>query len=70
MSVTAFIKPIQTNKGIFYTFQSAIEDINLTFSNGSNKTRFSKFALLRIPEIGTPNQLETDNNPGLQTAPR
>lgn len=61
MSVAPFIKPIQTNKGIFYTFQSAIEDINLTFSNGANKTRFSKFALLRVPEIGTPNTLATDN---------
>lgn len=61
MSIAPFIKPIQTNKGIFYTFQSGIEDINLTFSNGSNKTRFSKFALLRIPEIGTPDTLATDN---------
>ena len=61
MAIAPFIKPIQTNKGIFYSFQSSIEDINLTFSNGTNKTRFSKFALLRIPEIGTPDTLATDN---------
>lgn len=61
MAVAPFIKPIQTKQGILYTFQSSIEDINMTFSNGSNKTKFSKFALLRLPEIGTPNTLATDN---------
>lgn len=61
MPIAPFIKPIQTSKGILYTFQSSIEDINLTFSNGTNKTRFSKFALLRVPEIGTPDSLVTDN---------
>ena len=56
MAVTPLIKPIQTKKGIFYTFQSALEDLNLTFNNnGANKFRFSKFVLLRIPEIGDPN---------------
>lgn len=56
MAVTPLIKPIQTKKGIFYTFQSALEDLNMTFSNnGANKFRFSKFVLLRIPEIGDPN---------------
>lgn len=56
MAVTPLIKPIQTKKGIFYTFQSALEDLNLTFNNnGANKFKFSKFVLLRIPEIGDPN---------------
>lgn len=56
MAVTPLIKPIQTKKGIFYTFQSALEDLNMTFSNnGANKFKFSKFVLLRIPEIGDPN---------------
>jgi hypothetical protein len=56
MAVTPLIKPIQTKKGIFYTFQSALEDLNLTFNNnGANKFKFSKFVLLRIPEIGNPN---------------
>jgi hypothetical protein len=56
MAVTPLIKPIQTKKGIFYTFQSALEDLNMTFNNnGANKFKFSKFVLLRIPEIGDPN---------------
>lgn len=61
MAVTPLIKPIQNKKGIFYTFQSALEDINITLSNSENAVRFSKFALLRIPEFGTPDSLETDN---------
>lgn len=61
MAIAPFIKPILTNKGIFYTFQSSLEDINLTFNNGVNKFRFSKFALIRFPEMGTPDTLATDN---------
>lgn len=61
MAVTPLIKPVQDKKGIFYNFQSALEDINITLSNSENAVRFSKFALLRIPEIGTPNNLATDN---------
>lgn len=61
MAVTPLIKPIQDKKGIFYNFQSALEDINITLSNSENAVRFSKFALLRIPEIGTPDYLPTDN---------
>lgn len=61
MAVAPLIKPIQTTKGMFYTFQSALEDLNLTFNNNSNKFRFSKFALLRIPEIAIPSTLATDN---------
>ena len=61
MAVTPLIKPVQDKKGIFYNFQSALEDINLTLTNSENAVRFSKFALLRIPEIGTPDYLPTDN---------
>ena len=61
MAVTPLIKPVQDKKGIFYNFQSALEDINITLSNSENSVRFSKFALLRIPEIGTPDNLSTDN---------
>lgn len=61
MAVTPLIKPVQDKKGIFYNFQSALEDINITLSNSENAVRFSKFALLRIPEIGVPNNLVTDN---------
>jgi hypothetical protein len=61
MAVTSLIKPVQNKKGIFYNFQSALEDINITLSNSENAVRFSKFILLRIPEIGEPNALQTDN---------
>jgi hypothetical protein len=61
MAVAPLIKPIQTQKGMFYSFQSAIEDLSLTFNNNTNKFRFSKFALLRIPEIGIPSTMEKDN---------
>lgn len=61
MAVAPLIKPIQTQKGMFYTFQSAIEDLSLTFNNNTNKFQFSKFALLRIPEIGLPDSIDTDN---------
>ena len=61
MAVTPLIKPVQNKKGIFYNFQSALEDINITLANSESAVRFSKFALLRIPEIGEPNNLATDN---------
>lgn len=61
MAVTPLIKPIQNKTGIFYNFQSALEDINITLSNSENAVRFSKFVALRIPEIGEPNVLSTDN---------
>jgi hypothetical protein len=61
MAVAPLIKPIQTKKGMLYSFQSALEDLNLTFNNNTNKFRFSKFALLRIPEIGIPASIATDN---------
>ena len=61
MAVTPLIKPVQDKKGIFYNFQSALEDINVTLSNSENAVRFSKFALLRIPRIGEPDYLPTDN---------
>lgn len=63
MAVTPLIKPIQTKKGIFYTFQSGIEDLNSTFNNnGGNTFKFSKFVLLRIPEIGDPNNVKLLDN--------
>lgn len=61
MAVAPLIKPITTQKGMFYTFQSAIEDLSLTFNNNTNKFKFSKFALLKIPEIGLPSTIDKDN---------
>tara|TARA_Y100000389_G_C17466114_1_gene525715 strand:- start:1794 stop:3929 length:2136 start_codon:yes stop_codon:yes gene_type:complete len=61
MAVTPLLKPIQNKKGILYTFQSALEDINITLANSENSVRYSKFACLRIPEFGVPNTLASDN---------
>lgn len=52
MPTTPFIRPITSPEGIMYTFPSSIED----------KFVFSKFALLRIPEIGQLNDAETNDN--------
>jgi hypothetical protein len=53
MSKTPFIRPLQIQGGTFYTFTSAAEDLAFTFNNSVNKFRFSKFALLNIPNIDT-----------------
>lgn len=58
MSKTPFIRPLQVQGGTFYTFTSAAEDLSFTFNNSINKFKFSKFALLNIPNI--------DNNTNTQ----
>lgn len=52
MAITSFIKPVDNDKGIFYTFQSARHDMSRTFNKNF---RFSKYVLLRFPEMGTEN---------------
>lgn len=51
MAKTPFIQPLQLTGGTFYTFTSAAEDLSFTFNNSTNKFKFSKFALLNIPDI-------------------
>ena len=51
MAKTPFIRPLQVQGGTFYTFTSSAEDLSFTFNNSVNKFRFSKFALLNIPDI-------------------
>ena len=58
MAVTPFIKPIQNRKGSFYTFQSAIDDVTLTFNHDNKKFKFTKYVLLRIPDMGVPDNIE------------
>jgi hypothetical protein len=60
MAKTPFIRPLQVQGGTFYTFTSAAEDLSFTFNNSVNKFRFSKFALLNIPDID--NNASTDTN--------
>jgi hypothetical protein len=51
MAKTPFIRPLQVQGGTFYAFSSAAEDLSFTFNNSINKFKFSKFALLNIPNI-------------------
>lgn len=54
MSKTPYIRPIAVQGGTFYTFSSAAEDLSLTFNNSLKKFKFSKYALLKLPEFRTP----------------
>lgn len=51
MKLTPFIKPIRLQGGTFYTCSSAGEDLQLSLAESKNKFRFSKFALLKLPEL-------------------
>ena len=57
MATTPFIRPLQTQGGTFYSFSSAAEDLSFTFNNSVNKFKFSKFALLNIPDINNGDAL-------------
>lgn len=54
MATTPFIRPLQTTGGTFYSFSTATEDLALTFNNSDKKFRFSKYALLNIPNVAVP----------------
>ena len=54
MAKTPYIRSISTQGGTFYTFSSAAEDLSLTFNNSLKKFKFSKYALLKLPEFGAP----------------
>jgi hypothetical protein len=56
MSVAPFLRPIQIQGGTFYTFPSASEDLGFTFNNDGKQFKFSKYALLNIPDIKRPAQ--------------
>jgi hypothetical protein len=60
MAKTPFIRPLQIQGGTFYTFSSSAEDLSFTFNNSVNKFRFSKFALLNIPNIDNSSNAETN----------
>jgi len=66
--IAPLIKPIRLQGGTFYTFSSASEDLGLTFNNSQKKFRFSKFALLNIPDMKNPqvgeNYINPSNTPG------
>lgn len=67
--VTPFIKPISTSGGTLYTFSSAAEDLTFSFNeNPQRKFKFSKFALLKIPDISS-NSDPKKNYTKLQAIP-
>lgn len=47
--ITPFIKPVRTQGGTIFTFNSAIEDIGLNINERNNVVKISNFALLNIP---------------------
>ena len=51
MAVAPLIRPIRLQGGTFYTFSSASEDLGMTFNDSKKKFRFSRFALLDLPDI-------------------
>lgn len=61
MAKTPFIRPLQVQGGTFYTFSSSAEDLSFTFNNSVNKFRFSKFALLNIPNINNSSSSSTND---------
>ena len=60
MAKTPFIRPLQIQGGTFYTFSSSAEDLSFTFNNSDSKFRFSKFALLNIPNIDNSSSSQTN----------
>ena len=60
--VTPFVRPIAQQGGTFYTFSSAGEDFTLSFNeNSARNFRFSKFALLNIPELSDNSDRKEEN---------
>jgi len=68
MHVTPYIRDIKLEGGSFYTFGSAAEDLTFAMNNEKKKFKFSKFALLKIPNLGRPtnfkNLLQLNAPPG------
>jgi hypothetical protein len=71
MNVSPFIRPIQIQGGTFYTFSSAAEDLGFTFNNDGKQFKFSKYALLNLPDIKRPTlgPLNEENYVQLDTIP-
>ena len=65
--IAPLIKPIRLQGGTFYTFSSASEDLGMTFNSSQKKFKFSKFALLNVPDIKSASLGE--NNIGLSNSP-
>jgi len=71
MSISPFIRPIQVQGGTFFTFSSASEDLGFTFNNDGKQFKFSKYALLNLPDFKRPAQgpLNYENHIQLDAIP-
>ncbi len=58
MNITPFVKRMRTQGGTMYTFSSAVEDIGLNINERNNIVKMSNFALLNIPDIKAPDNLQ------------
>jgi hypothetical protein len=56
--ITPFVKRMRTNGGTIYTFSSSVEDIGLNINERNNVVKISHFALLDIPQINEPQNIE------------
>ena len=56
--ITPFVKRMRTNGGTIYTFSSSVEDIGLNINERNNIVKISHFALLNIPQINEPQNIE------------
>jgi hypothetical protein len=55
--ITPFVKRMRTSGGTIYVFSSAAEDIGLNINEKNNDVRISHFALLDIPRIQYPTNI-------------
>lgn len=56
--ITPFVKRMRAQGGTLYTFSSAMEDIGLNINERNTVVKMSHFAMLDIPEITAPDNLQ------------
>lgn len=56
--ITPFVKRMRAQGGTLYTFSSAVEDIGLNINERNTVVKMSHFAMLDIPEITAPENLQ------------
>lgn len=56
-NVTPFVKRMRAAGGTIYVFSSATEDIGLNISERNNAVKISNYALLNIPSIAAPDNI-------------
>jgi len=56
--VTPFVKRMRTLGGTIFTFSSALEDIGLNINERNNTVKLSHYALLNIPSVDVPENLQ------------